>query len=557
MSDALRRVRALSAGYIASPTPRGEAARLLAEVMDRAGRFVPPELCDRMRALSQSLAQRSRRWTTRPQTIARSALARCARPAGRGHFRSATTARSALLLLRRLELLGVRGEATMRLLERAGEWEGETAPPFLSDLARLRDELVDRLSSEEPAQEPRPHDDLANLLSEVTGALYERARESRGGEEAALYEYLDDLENDVDAVRAAVRDYTVVLAATCQQSESSQMNRMRGDDTQFENVVVDEAARANPLDLFIPMALAERRIVLVGDHRQLPHILEPEIEAELDQSVSEETRKALRRSLFERLFASLKEREKKDGIRRAVTLDRQYRMHPVLGKLVSDTFYAPHGEGFESGRSADDLAHDLPRYSGRVAAWVDLPLSAGREHGGKSKRRREEARWIAKELPRLLAARPDFSFGVISFYSGQVEEILRELETAGLSERLDDGSYRVAEAWRETRGADGQLKERLRVGTVDAFQGKELDVVILSMTRSNDLRCRDHREARRKFGHLMLDNRLCVAMSRQQRLLIVVGDGGMVRAPEADTAVHGLVAFYKLCEGDHGVVVST
>ena len=55
-----------------------------------------------------------------------------------------------------------------------------------------------------------------------------------------------------------------------------------------------------------------------------------------------------------------------------------------------------------------------------------------------------------------------------------------------MSERLDDGSFRVADAWRETRDADGHLKERLRVGTVDAFQGKEFDVVFLSMTRSND-----------------------------------------------------------------------
>jgi len=152
--------------------------------------------------------------------------------------------------------------------------------------------------------------------------------------------------------------------------------------------------------------------------------------------------------------------------------------------------------------------------------------------------------------------RPDLSFGVISFYAGQVDGILAELEPLGIAEQLPDGSFRVADAWRETRGMDGHLKERIRVGTVDAFQGKEFDVVFLSMTRSNDLPITDNRSLRRKFGHLMLENRLCVAMSRQQRLLIVVGDSGMLRGEVAEQSLAGLVAFRKLCEGRHGCIVS-
>lgn len=91
---------------------------------------------------------------------------------------------------------------------------------------------------------------------------------------------------------------------------------------------------------------------------------------------------------------------------------------------------------------------------------------------------------------------------MISFYAGQVDEVLLKLEPIGISEQLPDGSFRVSDAWRETRGMDGHLKERIRVGTVDAFQGKEFDVVFLSMTRSNDLPITDNRSLRRKFGHL-------------------------------------------------------
>ena len=237
------------------------------------------------------------------------------------------------------------------------------------------------------------------------------------------------------------------------------------------------------MDLFIPMSLAERRIILVGDHRQLPHILEPDVEGQLELSVSDATRKALRRSLFQRLFESMREREATDGIKRTVTLDVQYRMHPILGTFVSDTFYAPYGEAFRSEKPADQFEHGLQGYQPHIAAWIDVPLSAGKEKGGQSKRRPAEARWIAKELKTLATERPDLSFGVISFYAGQVDEILAELESFGLAEKLHDGSFRVADAWRETRGLDGHLKERIRVGTVDAFQGKEFDIVFLSMTR--------------------------------------------------------------------------
>ena len=163
---------------------------------------------------------------------------------------------------------------------------------------------------------------------------------------------------------------------------------------------------------------------------------------------------------------------------------------------------------------------------------------------------------IAKEVSRLATARRDLSFGVISFYAAQVDEVLGAMEPLGMSERLDDGSFRVADAWRETRDADGHLKERLRVGTVDAFQGKEFDVVFLSMTRSNDFALTDERSLRRKFGHLMLENRLCVAMSRQQRLLVVVGDVAMLRGEAAEKALRGLVAFRDLCSGKHGLNLS-
>ncbi|WP_437907553.1 AAA domain-containing protein [Sorangium sp. So ce327] len=554
VTEVLRKVRTLAAAYVASPLTTGESLRVVCEVQDLCRSYVPPPLNDRLAVLRQELSRSPQIDDSEDDERA------LALKAVRG-LRTAPVAfgddgpRNASRALLRLQRMGLYDEGKHRALREAAEWTSDDAPSFLRELKALQENLIDLLSAERPVGAPMVHSDLECLLPEIVDALYTKARESAGGEDAVLYEYLNDLENDIDAVRDAVRKYTVVLAATCQQSVGLQMSQAKGEDTVFANVIVDEAARANPLDLLIPMSRAERRIILVGDHRQLPHILEPDIESQLEQSVSDATRTALRRSLFERLFQAMKEREAKDGIKRTVTLDKQYRMHPVLGAFVSDTFYAPYREGFESPRRPEEFVHDLPGYAGHVAAWVDMPLSRGREHGGQSKRRAVEAEWIAKEVERLATARRDLSFGAISFYSAQADEVLRAMEKRGMSERLDDGSYRVKDSWRETRSEDGRLIERLRVGTVDAFQGKEFDVVFLSMTRSNDLPVTDERSLRRKLGHLMLENRLCVAMSRQQRLLVVVGDSAMLRGEASEKALHGLVAFRELCGGKHGLAV--
>jgi hypothetical protein len=552
LTEVLRKVRLIAAAYVASPLAADESLRVVREVEDLCRRFISPALSDRLLALRQELS-RSAGPLDGPDSDERTLTLKAVRglrtdPVSFGDDGPQNARRA----LRRLELMGLHDES-QRLLRAAAEWSLDEPPPFLAQLTALQGDLIDMLAAAKPVGSPMVHGDLEALLPEIVDALYTKARESAGGEDAVLYEYLDDLEHDVDGVRFAVRNYTVVLAATCQQAVGFQMSRAKGRDTVFANVIVDEAARANPLDLFIPMSLAERRIILVGDHRQLPHILEPDIESQLEQSVTEATKTALKRSLFERLFQAMRAREASDGIKRTVTLDVQYRMHPVLGAFVSNTFYAPYGEGFTSGRLANEFVHDLPGYVGRVAAWVDLPLSRGGENGGQSKRRPAEAFWIAKEVARLAAARTDLSFGVISFYAAQVDQVLEAMEPVGMSERLDDGSFRVADAWRETRGTDGHLKERLRVGTVDEFQGKEFDVVILSMTRSNDLPLSDERSLRRKFGHLMLENRLCVAMSRQQRLLVVVGDAAMLRGEVSERALRGLVAFRELCKEKHGL----
>ncbi|MBZ4370770.1 DEAD/DEAH box helicase [Corallococcus sp. AS-1-6] len=455
-------------------------------------------------------------------------------------------------------------------LERCAAVELETVPPWLAEGRPLREALIDRLTQPPPSLEPRLDDETQRGLLDILDAVEQRLSTTRAGEEAVLVSYLNDLESDPEEVRRAIEHYTVVLASTLQQAASNEMRRVRGIDegqTTFESVIVDEAARANPLDLFIPLSMAKRRVVLVGDHRQLPHLLEPDVERQLAEGVEQgtvekQTLDAVQASLFERMWVLLRALQQKDGIDRTVTLNAQYRMHPVLGAYVSREFYEVHDDGvIESPRAATDFVHDLPGYVKdgvpRVAAWLDVPAEGrtGREVRGNSKSRPIEARAIAKEVRRLIEHDPKFTFGVIAFYSAQVDEIGRAMIETGLTDKAtNERGWRVADEWATTLNSEGKTVERLRIGTVDAFQGKEFDVVFLSVTRSSELPGRTDEEQRRKFGHLMLENRLCVAMSRQHRLLVVVGDLAFVRADDARKPLRALRSFTDLCGGEHGIV---
>ena len=118
--------------------------------------------------------------------------------------------------------------------------------------------------------------------------------------------------------------------------------------------------------------------------------------------------------------------------------------------------------------------------------------------------------------------------------------IWEALESAGVAARSAAGQY----------GATGALADRLHVGTVDAFQGREFDIVLLSVTRSNRLPGGQPQSNRRKYGHLVLTNRLCVAMSRQKRLLIAAGDAEMFHPEATGGEVRGLVMFRDLCHDE-------
>jgi hypothetical protein len=563
-----QRLSDLVHAYVLAPSDLPQAVALLDEVAALVRGKVSVGLLEEMRDLREQLVRSAA--SAGPMALEAAQAVRAVRALRTTDVAFADDGpQAALQALVRLGRSGPLGDAAERLLRQAAEWTARQGqPPFLADLADLRHRLLVQLlppsSLDGP---PRVRRDVADLLGRVQEELESRFRASGSAADAATTEFLHELENNPEAVKRAIIDYTAVYAATCQQSASQQLADVkRADRLEYDSVLVDEAARANPLDLLIPMSQGRRRIIMVGDHRQLPHIIDDEIERELEeaahgdlQPIAERVNEIIRESLFQRLFSLAQDREAKDRIPRAVTLDEQYRMHPTLGAFVSGQFYEQYGEGFGSGFPAEDFGHALDGYAGHVAAWIDVPPHRGKEDRGKSKSRPVEAQVVAAELQRLIdspAART-LTFGVITFYSAQVRAIGAELSKRGLMVSDEDAGYRVADAYRDLTLPNGKVVERLRVGTVDAFQGKEFDVVLLSMVRSNRLTDGQEKERRAKYGHLMSPNRLCVSMSRQKRLLIVVGDAEMLRTPQAREAIGPLVAFHELCRANTSRGTST
>jgi serine/threonine protein kinase len=278
----------------------------------------------------------------------------------------------------------------------------------------------------------------------------------------------------------------------------------------YDWVVIDEAARAGPSELAVAMQVG-RRILLVGDHFQLPPLYKDELRAEASRRLAITPESDIFDSDFERAF------ESPYGRVAGATLCTQYRMAPGICSVVSHCFYKPRGRELKQGRGAASGYYEkLPAAFGTDVIWVDT-AAAGREAFEKdagNPRKKEasnqfEAKVVLDVLHQLLSSDEfidqlaasvhvgEYPIGIIATYAAQVREIERLL------------------ARTEWIGAARSL---IKVDTVDSYQGKENKVVILSLVRNNPAR---------RQGFLKSPNRLNVAMSRAMDRLIIVGSSAM------------------------------
>jgi len=203
----------------------------------------------------------------------------------------------------------------------------------------------------------------------------------------------------------------------------------------------------------------------------------------------------------------------------------------------------------------------LQDISGKACAWIDVPNGRGDESKvGYSKNRQAEADVIAQYIHNWIDSEEGYglSFGVISFYKPQIKAIYKALGKHSITKKMQDGAWGVSQKYKFLENGE----ERLRIGTVDSFQGMEFDISLLSVVRSQNpeklKNWMDNQEDREKikrgvFGHLMSENRLCVSMSRQKKALVVIGDASLMTSSLATDAVPALKNFYDLCHKE-GVI---
>lgn len=322
-------------------------------------------------------------------------------------------------------------------------------------------------------------------------------------------------EHDLDEIRKLYVKHANVIGTTCVASANKEF---MDNYPIFDVVIIDEVSKATPPELLLPM-LKGKKVVLVGDHHQLPPLIgddtfEETLETVLKESDTfeekRELEKLLEESLFERLYKNLPSSNKK-------MLAIQYRMHEKIMRTIAP-FYQNGKESLQCGLPDSDAARDHKLESNWVRRdehllWIDVPNKPSffeqRMKEGASLFNEAELSVVRNMLVDLNEAAAKAkeqgtmnadelkSVGVISFYAEQVKRINRLIEHELNLPHL-----------------------HIRTGSVDKFQGMEMDVILVSMVRNNDNKYGD-------IGFAKDYRRLNVALSRARELLVLIGSTEM------------------------------
>jgi superfamily I DNA and/or RNA helicase len=295
--------------------------------------------------------------------------------------------------------------------------------------------------------------------------------------------------DDIEHIKGIYIRNANVIGVTCGQV--NRLDKFQHSASPFDVVIVDEVSKATPPELFMPL-IKGRKIVLVGDHKQLPPLVKnsslEDVAREIGVSVNDLDH--FRRSIFGGLYESAP-----DHLR--CMLVEQFRMRQPIMQAINQ-FY---GDKLQGGHNRSHLLQMPEISSEQCIIWIDTPkgISTYKEDfQGRSSYNDGEIDIIEKLLEQMNAAwMPNFQLnnkrkeiGVITFYLAQRRRISERVGRKRL-DALD-----------------------IRVGTVDKFQGIERQVVIVSLVRNN---------TRGDIGFAEVPERINVAFSRAQELLVVVG----------------------------------
>lgn len=307
---------------------------------------------------------------------------------------------------------------------------------------------------------------------------WRRAQPERGAKQAVRAEaqtLLDEAQQLEATAVQQILDTAQVVLSTLTGLESGVIGTRL-----FELCVVDEAGQSTEPALWIPIVRA-KKVVLAGDHQQLP----PTVLAQT--AVAE----GFGVSLMEQLM-------RRNGAQLARQLVVQYRMHTEIMAFSSRYFY---GDTLQADKSvAEHLLADLPGVLANdltqtAVTYIDTAGASYEEElddDGNSRRNPQEAHLLVRKTRQLLAAGvPPQQIGIITPYAAQVR-LLRDL-----------------------------MGEDVEINSVDGFQGREKEAILISLVRCN---------VRGEVGFLAETRRMNVALTRARRKLLVIGDSATITA---------------------------
>jgi superfamily I DNA and/or RNA helicase len=263
---------------------------------------------------------------------------------------------------------------------------------------------------------------------------------------------------------------------------------------------VDEASIATPTQALVPMSRA-RRTVLVGDSKQLSPFQDPELRTQglLERyDLKPEDQKA---TLFNHLRANLPA-----ALTKALT--SQHRMLPAIGNLISECFYRGELRSIERAPAAH-----LAGVMQRPVTWYSTARKANR---GSRPQGTSYYNDVEVEIVIGLLSRIDAWMQRGRYKDKRV--------TVAVLTGYDTQRARLQTAV-QTKGRQWSSFSEVFVNVVDAFQGREADILVFSVTRSEV----------KGLGFLREMERINVALSRGKELLAIVGDHGFCQAAQGPT----------------------
>ena len=293
-----------------------------------------------------------------------------------------------------------------------------------------------------------------------------------------------------------------VFFATCATAATSSITT----DEVYDMVILDEANKAR-IDEALPCLRLGAAVVMVGDHKQLPPVEDDAIYQIVEDHP--ELEEIVDTSLFERCW------DKGVPDQARCLLVEQHRMHPEIAGYISSASY---DDRLQNAPEVLEYQYVTRRPFPVALHMVDTAgLRGGRERRGAGGALRNDAEVrVCAQVVRILDERvdPELSLAVIAMYADQVDRLRQ-----ALSRR--------------------HFRRQVRIDTVDSFEGREEDMVVISLVRSNE---------RGRIGFLRVPNRLNVAISRARRLVVCVGDAATLRAGE-ETMYGRLVEAARACGG--------